>query len=77
MLPIGALFALPGTLVAAILHATWNPGVKGTDNVEVSRFGDPAPKKCSYFSAFEVTFGPPTPSPWAFWPLVLTGFNMF
>eukprot|EP00435_Cladocopium_sp_Y103_P033056 s2059_g8.t1 len=40
VLPYGALFALPGTIATAILHLTWNPELKGSENVEVSRFGD-------------------------------------
>jgi len=40
VLPYGALFALPGAIATGILHATWNPDLKGTDNIEVARFGD-------------------------------------
>ncbi|CAK9003020.1 UPF0187 protein, partial [Durusdinium trenchii] len=40
VLPLGALFALPSTLLTAILHITWNPDLKGADNNEVGRFGD-------------------------------------
>lgn len=40
VLPYGALFALPGTIATAILHLTWNPELKGSENLEVSRFGD-------------------------------------
>ncbi|CAK9022524.1 UPF0187 protein, partial [Durusdinium trenchii] len=35
VLPLGALFALPSTLLTAILHITWNPDLKGADNNEV------------------------------------------
>ena len=39
VLPTGALFALPGTVLTALLHVFWNADLKGAVNTEVARFG--------------------------------------
>ncbi|CAJ1403082.1 unnamed protein product, partial [Effrenium voratum] len=40
VLPKGALYALPGTILALALHLTWSPDSKGNENVEVGKFND-------------------------------------
>ncbi|CAJ1327960.1 unnamed protein product, partial [Effrenium voratum] len=41
VLPKGALYALPGTILEALaLHLTWSPDAKGGENVEVGKFND-------------------------------------
>lgn len=40
VLPYSALFAMPSTIATAVLHYTWNPDLKGSDNPVLSGFGN-------------------------------------
>eukprot|EP00435_Cladocopium_sp_Y103_P027074 s3021_g6.t1 len=40
VLPYSALFAVPSTIATAVLHHTWNPHLKGSDNPVLSGFGN-------------------------------------